>query len=119
IVQSDRAQGVGGMRRFLVKKSDAAVKPKLKRIVFFDLLKVLDVINGDDRRLLFAAEFAKIRKLFVEQVIAADDDEVVIDVLGFQNEMDITDRAELVTIIGRAIVHDREIQFRLSSSVNL
>ena len=86
-------------------------------VVFLDLLQVADVIDRQHRGVLLAAEPAEVRQLLAEQVVARDDDDVVVHVLGLQDEMDVADGAELVGVVGRAVVDDGEVELGLVGAV--
>src|SRR5262249_12647776 len=109
-IKRDARQCAGWILRFLLEKSDTPVAIQANGIVFFDLLQIADVINGQDRRLFLPAVSAKVRKFFTEQIISSNDNDIVVYVLPCDNQMQIANRSELVGVVGRTIVNDGKVE---------
>src|SRR6185503_20324107 len=63
--------------------------------------------------LLLLGVVAKAGQVVTEQVIAANNDNVVVDLVLLQNEMHVADRAEPVLFVSALIVHDREAEVQV------
>jgi len=99
IIQRDARDGACRVLGFLLKKCDAPFPVYRDRIVLLDLLEIADVVDAEHRRFFLRHEFAKTLQLFAEQIVARHHDDIIVDVLRFQDVMNIADRAEFVRIV--------------------
>ena len=64
------------------------------------------------------AELTKPSQVLTEQIVAADDDDVVVDLVLCDHEVDIADSAELVRVVSAAIVNNGEAEVEIWMLVN-
>jgi len=95
-VKRDAGECARRVLRLFLKESDATGGVRGDGIVFFNLLQIAHVVKRKDGRVFLAAEFSEIAQLLAEQVVASDNDEVVIHVLSIKDVMDVADGAELL-----------------------
>lgn len=111
VVEGNAGQGAGGDFGFFFEVGDFAGGVDADGVVFFDLFEAADVVNGEDGSFFLAGEFAEIFDALAEEVVASDDDEVVVHVFFFEDEIDVADGAEFVGVVSGAVVDDFEVKF--------
>src|SRR5436853_6708019 len=107
------------MLRLLFKKGDAAVFIDLNRVVLLNLLQVRNVVHGQDRRILTSTKFTEPFQTVAEEIVSRNHDDVVVDPRLVNYQIQIANRAELVRIVGRVIVRDREAGVRMRGAINI
>ena len=75
------------------------------------------LVEREHGRVFLPAEFPEIAEFFAEQIVAGDDDEVVVHVLRFEDIVDVADGAEFVGVVGGAVVDDGEFKLGFRGAV--
>ena len=117
IIKRDAGERAGGIFWLFLEEGDLAGGVGGDGIIFFDLLEITHVIDGERRRIFREAEFSELAQFLAEQIVAGDHDQIVIHVLRFEDVMDVADRAELVGVVGGMVVDDGEIHFRFRRAI--
>ena len=110
IVEGDAGQGAGWVLGFFFEEGDFAGGVEGNGVVFFDFFEAADIINGQNGGVASAAVAAKIFEALAEEVVAGDDDEIVLDVFAREDEVEVADGAEFVGVVGGAVVDDGEVR---------
>ncbi len=75
------------------------------------LFKIVDVFEGDDGCVLRVEGVLDVCERFFEEVVAAEDEKIVVDVCFFYGELDVTDGAEAFFVRVCLIVDDGDGDF--------
>ena len=94
---------------FSSKMRQPAPLIRLEGVVLRHLREIADVVDREHGRVLAAAEVAELREIRREQVVARNDDEIVVDFLLLEHERDVADRPELVVVARRPVVNDGHV----------
>jgi len=98
-IQRDAGERAGRRLGFFLEEGDAPVGVGGDGIVFFYLLQVAHVIDGERRRIFARQIVPEIAQLFAEQIVTRDHERSSSHVLGFEDVIDVANRAELVGVV--------------------
>ncbi len=117
IIQRNAGEGAGRRLGFFLEERNLAGAVSGNGIVFFDLFQIADVVEREDGRIFLAAEFPEFLEFVAEKIVARHDDQIVVHVLGFDDIIDVANRAEFICIVGGMIVDDGEIEFGFGGAI--
>src|SRR6185369_4940113 len=78
-VERDPGERAAGLGRLLLEERQPVVLVELDRVVAADRLEIADVVDAEHRSALCRGELAERRQALAEEVVAGQDDQVVVD----------------------------------------